>query len=98
MTLCGEVGAGGFLVAAALQWLYPVSIPWAAGLTSGTVALAINALLLVGISLARPASPGERARVDALFDRVARGDHRPAGSDLAPGVARTSADEERTAS
>lgn len=61
---------GGFVTAAALQWLYPVSVPWAGGMTSGVVGLVVNTGLIVVISLMRPNTPTEQDRVDHLFARL----------------------------
>lgn len=57
----------GFSLAAVLQLLYPVQIPWLGGMTSGIVAMAVNALVLVLISLLKAQSHAERARVDELW-------------------------------
>lgn len=78
---------GGFGLAAYLQWAYPLAIPWAEGLTSGTVALLVNTALIVGVSLFKPHDADTQARVDDLFDRVRRGDTsaaEPAGKLAAP--------------
>ncbi len=58
----------GILVAAVLQVLYPNSIPWLAGLTSGVAGLIVNTAVYLIVSIARPNSPEEQRRVDALFD------------------------------
>jgi len=60
----------GILVAAVLEIVYPVSIPWLGGLTSGVAGLIVNVTVLLGVSLLRPASAAERSRVDALFDSL----------------------------
>lgn len=57
----------GFTSAAVLQWLYPVSIPALGGLTSGVVALILNAVVYVAVAVLFPAKTTERARVDALY-------------------------------
>lgn len=57
----------GFTLAAVLQVLYPAEIPWLGGLTSGIVAMAVNALVLVIVSLLRPQNDKERSRVDELW-------------------------------
>ncbi len=57
----------GFAMAAVLQILYPVQIPWLGGLTSGIVAMVVNTLVLVLVSIAKPQSEAERARVDELW-------------------------------
>ncbi len=57
----------GFLLAVALQILYPLSIGWAWGLTSGVIALVVNAAIYVGCALLLPQSARERNRVERLF-------------------------------
>ncbi|MDQ0104323.1 SSS family solute:Na+ symporter [Paenarthrobacter nicotinovorans] len=61
---------GGFITAAILEILYPTSIPWLGGLTSGVAALIVNVLLYVGCALALPSAPQERARVEELFGHL----------------------------
>jgi SSS family solute:Na+ symporter len=58
---------GGFVTAAVLQWQYPTSVPWLAGLTSGMAGLIINFVLYVGCSYLFRQPPAEQARVDQLF-------------------------------
>jgi SSS family solute:Na+ symporter len=60
----------GFVAACILQWVFPISIPALGGLTSGIVALIINALVYVVITLAFPAKSGERARVEQLYRTI----------------------------
>ncbi|MDE1948189.1 MAG: sodium:solute symporter family protein, partial [Burkholderiales bacterium] len=69
----------GFAVAAVLQLEYPLSIPWAWGLTSGVVGMAVNAVLYVLVSVMAPVSAQERGRVDELFDSL-----HPAAAGAAP--------------
>lgn len=57
----------GFALAVILQALYPVSIGWAWGLTSGLVAIIVNAVVYVGCAVLIPNSAAERERVDKLF-------------------------------
>lgn len=64
----------GFATACVLQLAYPVAIPALGGLTSGVVALAVNAAVYVVLSYAKPASADETTRVAALFDSL----HTPA--------------------
>lgn len=61
----------GFLLAATLQVLYPVQIPWLGGLTSGIVAMIVNALVLIIVSLMKPQTAAERERVDELWSITA---------------------------
>ncbi len=50
-----------------LQSVYPLSIGWAGGLTSGVIALIINAAIYAGCAVSLPHSATEAARVDGLF-------------------------------
>lgn len=77
-TAAGAVAGmvSGFAVASVLQVLYPTSIPWLAGLTSGVVGLLVNTAVYLVLAAVRPPSPAESARVDALFDGVATGGSR----------------------
>ena len=60
----------GFATAALLQYLYPISIPWLWGATSGVAALVVNVAVYAGCAYLLPASPAERRRVDGLFDQL----------------------------
>lgn len=57
----------GFTLAVALQFIYPLSIPWLGGLTPGIAAMVINTLVIVAVSLVRPHTPVEKERVDELW-------------------------------
>jgi SSS family solute:Na+ symporter len=57
----------GFATAALLQWLYPVSIPWLGGLTSGVAALFVNVAVYVVLSFSVRRTPAEDARIEALW-------------------------------
>jgi SSS family solute:Na+ symporter len=57
----------GFAAAVILQSVYPLSIGWAWGLTSGVIALIINAAIYVGCAVFLPHSAAEATRVDGLF-------------------------------
>lgn len=59
----------GILVAAVLELMYPspLSIPWLGGLTSGVAGLIVNLAVYLAVSMAKPATAAEQARVDALF-------------------------------
>lgn len=61
----------GIAVAGTLQVLWPVGVPWAYGLTAGTVALVLNVAVYVAAGLLLPKTAGERARLDALFATAA---------------------------
>jgi solute:Na+ symporter, SSS family len=63
--ICGTVV--GFALAIILQGMYPASIGWAWGLTSGVIALVVNAAIYVGCAVLLPSSATERERVDGLF-------------------------------
>lgn len=60
----------GFVVAAVLEWVYPNFLPWAYGLTSGVVALAINLLIYVAAAYLFPVPASEQERVSKLFADV----------------------------
>jgi solute:Na+ symporter, SSS family len=57
----------GFTLAIILQSIYPTSITWAWGLTSGVIALIVNATIYVGCALLLPSTANERERLDGLF-------------------------------
>jgi SSS family solute:Na+ symporter len=57
----------GFVAAIILQSVYPTSIGWAWGLTSGVIALALNFLVYVGCAVLLPAGAEEKTRVEGLF-------------------------------
>ena len=57
----------GIATVCGLQVLYPLGIPWAWGLTSGAVALALNLAAYLGLALL-PRSEREQRRLEALFD------------------------------
>src|SRR5882757_692154 len=60
----------GFATAAALEWNYPLSVPWLDGLTSGVAGLAANTLVYLALAYAKPNSGAEQARLAALFGGV----------------------------
>ncbi len=60
----------GFIVAVALELVFPGYLPWAYGLTSGAVALVVNLAIYVASAYLLPQSAGERRRVDELFAMV----------------------------
>ncbi|MDQ0469621.1 sodium:solute symporter family protein [Labrys wisconsinensis] len=62
----------GIAVVGVLQFLWPIGIPWAYGLTSGAVALVVNAAVYVGAGLLLARTADEQARLDALFAVAAR--------------------------
>ena len=68
----GAVGGmvAGFSTAVVLQILYPTSVPWLAGLTSGVAGLVVNLAVYIGCAYLLPASTTERNRVAALFASV----------------------------
>ncbi len=65
----GAIGGmvGGFVVAVLLEVYYPGSLPWAYGLTSGVVALAVNLVIYIAAAYAFPQSAAERRRLDGIF-------------------------------
>jgi SSS family solute:Na+ symporter len=62
----------GFVAAIALELIYPGYLPWAYGLTSGAVGLAINLAVYVAAAYLFPQSVAERQRVEDLFVLVER--------------------------
>lgn len=68
----GAIGGmlAGFVCAVALELAFPGYLPWAYGLTSGAVALAVNLAVYVAAAYLVPQSAEERARVDRLFGTV----------------------------
>lgn len=60
----------GFIVAVALELVFPGYLPWAYGLTSGAVALVVNLAIYVACAYVLPQSAEERRRVDDLFAMV----------------------------
>ena len=65
----------GFVVAAALTIAFPDDIPALGSITGGVVALFVNLLVYVTVSLLTKTPDAERTRVDELFD-IARGGRR----------------------
>jgi solute:Na+ symporter, SSS family len=62
----------GFAVAVVLELVYPGYLPWAYGLTSGTVGLVVNLAIYVAAAYLLPQSREERQRVEELFALVER--------------------------
>ncbi|HRN89522.1 sodium:solute symporter family protein [Hyphomicrobium sp.] len=60
----------GFALVLVLEYFYPMSLPWAYGLTSGLIALAANLAIYVAAAYLIPQTDEERARVDGLFSRI----------------------------
>jgi SSS family solute:Na+ symporter len=60
----------GFAVAVVLELVFPGYLPWAYGLTSGTIALLVNLAIYVGAAYLLPQSADERRRVEELFAMV----------------------------
>lgn len=65
----------GFVVAAGLTIAFPDDIPALGSITGGVVALFVNLLVYVTVSLLTKTPDAERTRVDELFD-IARGGRR----------------------
>jgi SSS family solute:Na+ symporter len=57
----------GIVTAAVLQVLYPTSIPWLGGLTSGIAGMAVNLAVYIACAYLIPMSGAEAARVNHLF-------------------------------
>ncbi len=62
----------GFAVAVVLELIYPGYLPWAYGLTSGAIALAVNLAIYVAAAYLLPQSREEKERVEKLFQLVER--------------------------
>ena len=62
--------SAGFALVIVLEYFYPMSLPWAYGLTSGLIALAANLAIYVAAAYLIPQTDAERERVDALFARI----------------------------
>lgn len=60
----------GFAVAVVLELIYPGYLPWAYGLTSGAVALAVNLAIYVAAAYLVPQSREEKERIEKLFQLV----------------------------
>jgi SSS family solute:Na+ symporter len=60
----------GFIIAVALELLYPAGLPWAYGLTSGAVALVANVSIYVAMAYLIPQQKQEVQRVVDLFKLV----------------------------
>ncbi|KQQ20516.1 hypothetical protein ASF48_07710 [Rathayibacter sp. Leaf299] len=58
----------GVITASILQLIYPVSIPWAGGRTSGVIALAVNGAVYCACAFLVPGTSDERRRVARLFE------------------------------
>ncbi|GAB3857303.1 sodium:solute symporter family protein [Nocardioides maradonensis] len=67
----------GFVTAAVLTWKYPDDMPGLGSLTSGVLALGVNLVVYVVLSLARPNDRVESARIDELFEAGRSGSKRP---------------------
>lgn len=65
--------AVGFGLVLLLEHFWPMSLPWAFGLTSGPIALLVNLAIYVAAAYLFPQSTDERARVEELFERIADG-------------------------
>lgn len=84
----------GFVTAAALTIVYPDDIAALGSITGGVVALALNLIVYIVVSLATKTTRLEQARVDELFDVAAGGARQSVSVGAAvPGMA-TEASEE----
>lgn len=68
----GAIGGmiAGFATAIVLELIYPGYLPWAYGLTSGAVGLAVNLAIYVAIAYVLPQTEAERQRIEDLFSLV----------------------------
>ncbi|WP_439542019.1 sodium:solute symporter family protein [Hyphomicrobium sp.] len=60
----------GFAVVLVLEYVWPMNLPWAYGLTSGLLALAVNLAIYVAAAFLILQSDAERERVEALFAAI----------------------------
>lgn len=76
----GAIGGmvAGFATVIVLEYFHPMSLPWAYGLTSGLIGLAVNLSVYVSAAYLIPQTAAERQRVDALFQRIGIGQTAPA--------------------
>jgi SSS family solute:Na+ symporter len=63
----------GFALVIVLEYFSPMSLPWAYGLTSGLIALAVNLAIYVTAAYLIFQTDAERRRVDDLFERIDAG-------------------------
>ncbi len=61
----------GIATVCALQLAWPIGVPWAYGLTTGALGLAVNFGVFVVAGLLIRRSEDEQARLDALFENIA---------------------------
>lgn len=61
----------GISTAGVLQVLYPTSVPWLGGATSGVAGLVVNAAVYVACAYLVPSGAEDRRRVDDLFAQLA---------------------------
>lgn len=68
----GAIGGmvAGFATAIVLELIYPGYLPWAYGLTSGAVGLAVNLAIYVAAAYVLPQTEAERQRIEDLFSLV----------------------------
>lgn len=69
----GAVGGmlAGIVTVCVLQLAWPIGVPWAYGLTTGALGLAVNFGVFVVAGLLIRRSKDEQARLDALFENMA---------------------------
>ncbi|MGO4684749.1 sodium:solute symporter family protein [Hyphomicrobium sp. 2TAF46] len=65
---CGMLA--GIITVCALQFAWPVGIPWAYGLTTGAIGLLVNLAVFLLFGVAIPRKRVEQDRIDALFART----------------------------
>jgi solute:Na+ symporter, SSS family len=75
----------GFVTACVLEAIWRDFLPWAAGLTSGIVGLAVNLVVYVGAAVLLPHSAEERERLDHQFATAE--DASPQTVEPIPGIA-----------
>lgn len=68
---------GGVATVCVLQITWPVGIPWAFGLTTGAIGLAVNLAIFLLAHLLIARAPEEQARIDRLFAQTGIATSRP---------------------
>jgi solute:Na+ symporter, SSS family len=84
--------AGGMLAGiatvCALQLAWPIGVPWAFGLTTGALGLAVNLIVFIAAGFLIRRTEDEQARLDALFENVGSPRRSSARNNSAPQLVR----------
>lgn len=80
----GAIGGmvAGLATVAGLELVWPGAVPWAYGLTSGVIALAVNLGIYLAAHVLLPRTADESARLAALFGAAATGKRQTSTLDL----------------